>query len=36
LIDKRAARQFADLFAQKINEAPFKYVVGPEPGDGRN
>lgn len=28
LIDQRAAKRFADLFAQRINEAPFRYVAG--------
>ena len=26
-IDRRAAREFADRFAAKVNEAPFRYVV---------
>ena len=26
-IDKRVARQFAEIFAEKINEAPFRYAV---------
>lgn len=29
-IDRRAARQFADLFADRVNQAPFQYVVEPE------
>ena len=27
LIDKKVARQFADLFAEKVNGAPFRYLV---------
>lgn len=26
-IDRRAARQFAELFAERVNEAPFRYVT---------
>ncbi|MEE4272305.1 MAG: hypothetical protein V2I67_11555 [Thermoanaerobaculales bacterium] len=26
-IDSRAARQFADVFAEKVNDAPFRYAV---------
>jgi hypothetical protein len=26
-IDRRAARQFADLFAAKVNQAPFRFAV---------
>jgi hypothetical protein len=29
-IDRRVAKQFAELFAQKVNDAPFQYV--PESG----
>ena len=31
-IDQRVAKRFADLFAQKINAAPFRYVTGAEAG----
>jgi len=26
-LDKRVAKQFADLFAGRVNEAPFRYTV---------
>ncbi len=26
-IDNRAARQFAELFAERVNQAPFRYVI---------
>lgn len=26
-IDSRAARQFAELFAERVNQAPFRYVI---------
>jgi len=29
-IDKRAAKAFAELFAERVNEAPFQYVPDPE------
>ncbi len=28
-IDRRVAKQFAELFARKVNEAPFQYVAEP-------